>query len=133
MTGDLVLTFVAPTKPLSANERAAKGHWAAKTARTRPWRTMAAWAACQAVRRADWVQVPVTVQVDLPFRDERRRDPHNFTSTTVKAIVDGLKDAKIIPDDTPEWATILDPTISVQPDRTVPLNATITIRPRSPA
>ena len=133
MTTPLVLTFMAPSKPLSVNERAAKGHWAARTARTKPWRTMAGWAARQALVGRDWKPGPVTIQVNLPFRTKRNRDPHNFTSTTVKAIVDGLVDGGVIPRDTPEWATILDPTISVQPDRTLPLNATITIRPRSPA
>jgi len=83
-------------------------------------------------RSSEWVQVPVTVQVDLPFRGTRRRDPHNYTSTTIKAVIDGLVDAGVIPDDTPEWATILDSTVSVTRDPRTALVATVTIQPRSP-
>lgn len=38
----------------------------------------------------------LVVTVDFP--DRRRRDPHNFTPTA-KAIVDGLVDAGVLPDD----------------------------------
>lgn len=47
--------------------------------------------------------------VQIPVRGRRRRDPHNYTGTVVKAIVDGLVDAGFWPDDTGEHVTIVDP------------------------
>lgn len=79
--------------------------------------------------REKFRQVPIAVQVTLPFRSGRRRDPHNYTGTVVKAIVDGLKDAGLVPDDTPEWVTVLDPIIQVMPEPT-PLRCTVTITPK---
>lgn len=40
----------------------------------------------------------------------RRRDPHNYFPT-VKPVVDGLIDAGLWPDDTPEWVTTTEPTL----------------------
>jgi hypothetical protein len=72
---------------------------------------------------------PITVQVVIPFRVGRRRDPHNYTSTVVKAVVDGLVRARIVPDDNPTWVTVLDPLLVIQKDP-APLTAIIRIRPR---
>jgi hypothetical protein len=131
VTEPLVLTFHAPTVPLSIN-RAHQLHWAARRRLTDPWRDMATVLMRQVIR-GRWVNVrPVTIQVDLPFRTRGRRDPHNYVGTVVKAVVDGLVTGGLIPDDTPEWATILEPTISHQPDKSEQLVATITITPRSP-
>lgn len=66
----------------------------------------------------------------LPFRTAGRRDAHNYTGTVVKAVVDGLVRAGIVPDDTPEWVTVLDSEFSIQRDRAEPLTATVRIRPR---
>lgn len=54
-----------------------------------------------------------TVHVTIPFTTNRRRDPHNYTGTVVKPIVDGLVDARLWPDDNPDWVTVLDPTCAV--------------------
>lgn len=43
------------------------------------------------------------VHVKIPFRDMRRRDPHNYCGTVVKAIIDGLVEGGAWPDDTPEY------------------------------
>lgn len=127
------LTFTLPSHPLSAND--AKGrHWAHVQGHLRPWQ-MAAWATAQNHRRQatrgrrKMVQVPITVQVVIPFREKRRRDPHNYTSTVVKAVVDGLVRAQIVPDDNPDWVTVLEPELAVQPTPAT-LTATVRIRPR---
>ena len=133
--GELTLTFPAPAEPVSVNDTKGR-HWAAVSARTDPWRDLAHVVSRQGLAgyaraREVWPAQAITVQVDLPFRTRRRRDPHNYTGTVVKAVVDGLVRGGVIPDDTPEWATILEPTISIQPDKTRALVATVTIRPRS--
>lgn len=56
---------------------------------------------------------PSCVQVTIPFQTKRRRDPHNYTSTVVKSVIDGLVDAGLWPDDTAEWVTVLDPCLTV--------------------
>jgi hypothetical protein len=66
----------------------------------------------------------------LPFRGNCRRDAHNYTGTNVKAIVDGLVRAGIVPDDNPDWVTVLDPEFRVVKDRAEPLTVTVRIRPR---
>lgn len=128
------LTFTAPTTPLSINK--AKGrHWAANNRLLKPWHD-AAWVTAQNHRRqaARTPQgrpvVPITVQAVLPFRTANRRDPHNYTGTVVKAIVDGIKDAGLVPDDTPTWVTVLDPEFVIVRDKAEPLTATVRIRPR---
>ena len=125
---DVDLTFTAPTRPLSVNEG---GHWASKRRRLEPWKD-AAWVSARnaIVTRALGPTKPITVQVVLPFRGRARRDAHNYTGTVVKAVVDGLVRARLVPDDTPEWVTVLDPEFSIQPDKGEPLTATVRIRPR---
>lgn len=135
--GEMDLIFPAPRPPLSINA-AHRLHWAKRRKETDPWRDMT-WTvargalAAYARTRDAWPVQAVTIQVALPFRDRRRRDPHNYTGTNVKAVVDGLVRAGVIPDDSPEWATILEPRLSIQshkPPRQ-PLVARVTIRPRS--
>lgn len=126
------LAFQAPTPPVSIN--ATKGrHWAASHRALAPWRDLALVHARNARigRRvpAWWGQVPVTVQVDLPFAKAARRDPHNYVGTNVKAVVDGLVSAGMVPDDTPEWVTVLEPTLTVTPP---PRHAVVTITRRTP-
>lgn len=122
--------FHAPTEPLSIN-RANTLHWAARDRLLKPWRLIVETYARRMVRRG-WKPVPLTIQVTLPFRTNRRRDPHNYTGTVVKAIVDGLVRGGVIPDDTPEWATIMDPVLEVQPKKAhQPLTARVTLTPRS--
>lgn len=124
------LTFTAPTHPLSIN-RANGMHWAARERLLEPWRK-AAWVTGHNARVCRLIDTgtPVTIQAVLPFRSAIRRDPHNYTGTVVKAVVDGIKTAGIIPDDTPEWVTVLDPELVIIRDKAEPLTATIRIRPR---
>jgi hypothetical protein len=46
---------------------------------------------------------PAIVQVVIPFAQKRKRDPHNYCGTVLKAIVDGLVEEGLWPDDNPEW------------------------------
>lgn len=128
----LVITFPAPDVPASINEVSGR-HWSQARKRNTPWREWTAyWVRRQGPSPARHVPVPITVQVTLPFRQKRRRDPHNYTGTTVKAIVDGLVKSGVVPDDTDDWVTVLDPVLTIVPKGT-PLEATITIEPRSNA
>lgn len=125
------LTFPQPNVPLSQNN---VRHWAHTRARVKPWKDMA-WAysrnRLRQVTRGGrgFAPVPVTVQLTLSFRSHRRRDAHNFTGTVVKAVVDGLVTAGVIPDDTPEWVTVLDSQVRVIPKPDA-LTAIVAIRPR---
>jgi len=88
-------------------------HWAAKKRAIDPWR--------DSVRQA-WENVtlkntvkgrPCEVEIHLPFRTKQRRDPHNYTGTNVKAIIDTLVRCGVWPDDTPEWVRVMDPIILI--------------------
>lgn len=131
-TQSTTLSFLAPGVPPSINKT--KGiHWAASRRLLEPWRDLAYAVAHNAVvrrgGRGKFRQVPIVVQVALPFRQGARRDPHNYTGTVVKSIVDGLVKGGLVPDDTPEWVTVLDPTIVVCPAPT-PLRCAVTITPK---
>jgi hypothetical protein len=107
------LHFTAPNRPMSINE-ANKMHWAPRRLRLHPWKecTRAAY------RSADKAEtgVPVRILVWLPFERKARRDPHNYTSTMVKAIVDVLVAEGLVPDDTAEWVEVLDPQLVIDPE-----------------
>ena len=107
----LTLSFEAPNPPLSINEANRMKHWAQKARRLKPWRecVTAAWEDSDKAIKG----MPCTVQVILPFRTNQRRDPHNYTGTVVKALVDALVRAGAWPDDTPEWVNVLDPLCEV--------------------
>jgi crossover junction endodeoxyribonuclease RusA len=132
------LRFTQPNTPLSVNK--SKGaHWSRVRAATEPWK-LAAFAIAHntqvKAKRAEWVEQgaqPITVQVVLEFPTHRRRDPHNYTGTVVKAIVDGIVMAGVVPDDTPDWVTVLDPVLEVRSSAANPYRqpvCTVRIRPR---
>lgn len=124
------LTFTAPNRPASIN-RTKSMHWAARQRALEPWKDLA-WAVARnyRVQARGFVPMPITVQAVLPFRTANRRDPHNYTGTVVKAIVDGLVKAGVVPDDTPDWVTVIDPEFRIVRDKSDPLTATVRIRPR---
>lgn len=135
--GRLILSFPAPTVPLSINKARGR-HWAANAKLTEPWRDMALVAMRQGLAR-QWVAAPeggsgtwpVSIQVELPFRTANHRDAHNYVGTNVKAVVDGLVRGGLVPDDTPEWVTVVDPALVIQRDKSEPLTARAIITPRS--
>lgn len=106
MTDIPSIRFAPPAPLLNMNQR---HHWARDRAEARAWRT----AAMIAARNANVRHLPPCyVTVVLPVRDRRRRDPANFTKT-VKPIVDGLVDAGVWADDTPEYVTTTEPRLAI--------------------
>lgn len=83
-------------RPLTLNaERAA--HWRQHRATTAEWREAFAWLArAKHVPRLDRIQVTVT-----PVLADRRSQDVGACFPSVKAAIDGLVDAGVIPDDTP--------------------------------
>lgn len=96
----IVTVRISPANIVSANHRA---HWAPKAQKTRAVR-MIAWTAA---RMVGGVQAPVmdaariTVTVHPPDR-RRRRDLAQNLAPTIKALIDGIVDAGILPDDSDE-------------------------------
>jgi crossover junction endodeoxyribonuclease RusA len=90
----MIHTFDWVRPPLSANDRM---HWRKKAAITADIRTAA---------RLAFAQHPpvsrVEVRMTWVVTTKHRRDADN-TVPTLKAICDGLVDAGIVPDDTPEF------------------------------
>jgi hypothetical protein len=99
-----LVAFKAPAKVWSTNQRV---HWSVRARLTESWRS----AARDAGRYLG--QPPPgrwLVRVELQFpRRSAKRDPHNFTGTVCKAVIDGLTDAGYWPDDTSEWVITADP------------------------
>lgn len=93
------------TPPLSLNSRQ---HWAAKARVTRQVRQDVL-----VLLRA--ARVPacgrVVVQLGYTPRDRRRRDTDNLVAT-LKAVADGVVDAGVVPDDTPEFMGKPEPVIT---------------------
>lgn len=129
MTDDrrhFTLEFPAPSVPQSIN--ALKGaHHQAWARAMKPWKELA-WVYANNVRvrgKVPWGgHRAIQVHVALPFAKGGRRDAHNYTGTVVKAMVDGLVMAQIVPDDTPEWVEVLDPAIVIRQDRLVTITIT---------
>lgn len=105
-----VLTFDWPRPPLNANQRL---HWAAKAKLTRQVRATAEVRARRDLIRTMSHQV-IVVQLTWVVRDKRRRDSDNIYPT-FKAMCDGLVDAGIVPDDTPEYMDKRAPLIRYEP------------------
>lgn len=108
-----LLTFPAPNVPLSINE-SNRMHWAARSRRLKPWKLLAEVEARNNYKQPANV-VPVLIKITLPFDRKGRRDPHNYSSTVVKSIIDGLVAAGVVPDDTDAWVEVADPILQVCP------------------
>ncbi|HET7304271.1 MAG TPA: hypothetical protein VFJ12_06945 [Segeticoccus sp.] len=81
-----------PARWLSMNDR--NGHWSQRSGPTGAWRTQTAWLA------RDLRPIPTPVAIDAVVHKSRggRWDAHNLMPT-VKACIDGVVDAGLIPDD----------------------------------
>lgn len=125
----VVIEFPAPAPLLNMNQRS---HWRTQRANARAWRSATTIYAREQLPRG--VQLsPSIVSIELPVLGARRRDPHNYFPT-VKPIVDGLVDAGLWPDDTPEWVTTVEPTLQPYTSRAVIVvngRVRITLTPRS--
>lgn len=93
--------------PLTANQRF---HWRKKAALTKDVRQ---WA--RLLFRTTTLKAPITVQLDWHVSDKRRRDVDNAVPT-LKAICDGLVDAGLVRDDTPDLMVKMMPRIIYAPD-----------------
>ena len=109
--------------PLSLNDRS---HWRKKAADTAAVR----WEACGCVRRECKTDRELVIRCDrvkatLTYypRDKRRRDATNLVAT-YKAVIDGMVDAGVILDDTPEYLQEVMPVIA-EPDGDPRLELTI--------
>lgn len=114
----LIVAFPAPAQLMTLNQR---HHWAVRSQLTKRWRNTAAQAAWQIPQPRR--QPPATVELVLPVADQRRRDPHNY-SPTLKAVIDGLVDAGLWPDDTPEYVRTLEPRLVVARNADVEVHLT---------
>jgi hypothetical protein len=63
----------------------------------------------------------------LTFPRNARRDPHNYVGTVVKKLVDTLVGLGVVPDDTADWVTVIEPELRVAPDNL----ATVSIAQRN--
>lgn len=115
------LAFAPPGPTLTLNKKL--GHLA-QARLVKEWRTMAYWAACQLGAPSVRAHPPSTVQLVIPVRGSRRRDPSNWMPTC-KAVIDGLVDAGVWPDDNEEWVTVVEPLLSM-----ATATVTVLIRPR---
>ena len=83
---------------LSLNDRSR--HWGKAARLTQRLRERSGWMARSL--RIPPQQERIDVGLVWHYKVERRRDAIN-TTPMVKALVDGLRDAQVIPDDTPMW------------------------------
>jgi crossover junction endodeoxyribonuclease RusA len=92
------------SRPMNLNERT---HWRVKAIEVENLRRTAA-LACRAAK----IPPLPKVEIELHYqpRDKRRRDPQNIVPDR-KAAEDGVVDAGVIPDDTPEFSVPLMPII----------------------
>lgn len=112
--GGRQIEFRPPGRLLNANEiSSGRIHWATKARMAAQWRAAARIAGLTTGRGpAARALPPCLVQCSFPVPDRRRRDPANYFPTT-KPIIDGLVDAGLWPDDTPEWVEERSPRLVV--------------------
>ena len=97
-TGELILTLpvLDHEQLITANQRR---HWARILKHTSYWRTWAHIAARNALNRGTWPKLSAAaITCTITWPDRRRRDAANW-HPTAKALVDGLIDAGLLPDD----------------------------------
>jgi Holliday junction resolvase RusA-like endonuclease len=102
--------FPPPDKPWSTNSDRSLHHYE-RAAAIAVWKGRAslAWTSYCNGLGLDRHMGPALVRVHIPFPVDRRRDPHNYCGTVVKAIVDGLVNAGAWDDDTPEFVEHISP------------------------
>lgn len=111
-TDGVTLRFLAPSTPLSIN-KANSMHWAARKRYLKPWREAVRYAWLGNPSAKALAGIPCDVYLELPFPQNRRRDPHNYVGTMTKAIVDELVGAGAWPDDTADWVHTFEPVLIV--------------------
>ena len=111
-------TFPWPSPPLHLNQR--WNHWGTKAKVTREVRSL---------MHAKARNIPPLERIDVHLvwvvRTKHRRDGINSTPT-LKALVDGLVDAEVIEDDTPEYLSDHIPEIRYEKGATPHFELTVT-------
>lgn len=112
------LRFPLPSRAVSINE--VKGrHWSVVRRAVAPWREAVGWAwkTTPPEARAEVTNRRCVVHVTIPFdvTDKqwtgKRRDPHNYVDTIVKALVDQLVQQGTWPDDNADFVEVAEPTL----------------------
>ena len=97
---------LAGRKWITSNQRL---HHMARARETSNWRDIAAWRA----RRLVTEPIPYArVVIELRFASKHRRDPANW-APTAKAVVDGLVDSGVFPDD--DHTHVIGPDLRIGP------------------
>jgi len=107
--------FPLPDKPWSTNEDRNLNPYA-RSERIAAWKDSAqlAWSSfCNREKRSKLAPRPALIRIVIPFDTRRRRDPHNYCGTVLKAVIDGLVRAGAWPDDTHEYVEHLAPYLVV--------------------
>lgn len=100
---------------LTANQRL---HWAQRAKRSRMVRQMGhAQAATTLMRNPAGVLDRAHITVTVSWPDKRRRDVHNIMPT-IKAAIDGIVDAGMLPDDSD--AHLIGPDLRVSSEKALP-------------
>lgn len=81
--------------------------------------TVAAYKTADAGEKATLAGRRIRVHITLPFARNGRRDPHNYSSTVLKTIVDALVTAGMTIDDTAEFIETVEPKLRVDPTLSV--------------
>ena len=104
------IDFPPPVKPWSTNQDRNLHHME-RAERVRLWKnTTRLLFRSQVAIEGITLPLPAgIVHVSIPFSDKRKRDPHNYCGTIVKAVIDGLVQGGAWPDDTPEFVTHQEP------------------------
>lgn len=117
---EIIISFSPPAKAINMNDG---GHWSKRAEKVAEWRK-AGWVYGRNARAGRLG--PSIVTVHLPVVGDRRRDPHNY-APTMKAIIDGLVDARLWPDDNADWVTTTEPVLVASAKL-----VRVVIRPRTP-
>ena len=105
------ITFETPAKPWSTNQER-RMHPMERHKRVTAWKdaTRDAWEEAHGHRAVDGF---VVVHIVIPFTQRRRRDPHNYCGTVLKACIDGLVQAGLVPDDNADLLGHREPVLRV--------------------
>ena len=97
------LTFHLSGHPPHDNETR-RWHWAKRSREMRVWRDAANWAARAAFRDATLGDAfhPCRIHVVFRYKVHRTRDVANLVAS-LKPIIDGIVDARMLRDDSPRW------------------------------
>jgi crossover junction endodeoxyribonuclease RusA len=102
------VTFtVILTLPPSACSQNSRCHWSERARATSAYRKEA-WAMFLQAKPRDWTRRPVKLQVHMRYgRGSRGYKPQDVQNAigALKAAIDGMVDAGIVPDDSAQWVS----------------------------